>query len=29
MEEAVRGQVQRESVLPPSLPEVKKPEAPR
>jgi outer membrane protein TolC len=29
MEEAVRGYVQRESVLPPSLPEVKKPEAPR
>jgi outer membrane protein TolC len=29
MEEAVRGHVQRESVLPPSLPEVKKPEAPR
>ena len=29
MEEAVRGYVQRESVLPPTLPEVKKPEAPR
>jgi outer membrane protein TolC len=29
MEEAARGHVQRESVLPPSLPEVKKPEAPR
>jgi len=29
MEEAVRGYVQRESVLPPSLPEGKKPEAPR
>ena len=27
MEEAVRGYVQRESTLPPSLPEVKKPEA--
>jgi outer membrane protein TolC len=27
MEEAMRGYVQRESVLPPSLPEVKKPEA--
>jgi outer membrane protein TolC len=29
MEEAARGYVQRESVLPSSLPEVKKPEAPR
>jgi hypothetical protein len=29
MEEAARGYVQRESVLPPSLPQVKKPEAPR
>jgi outer membrane protein TolC len=29
MEEAARGHVQRESVLPPSLPEMKKPEAPR